>query len=198
MSAAPSIYPRYGLAGLRMGAEEYLALGKTPERCELFHGVVVMSPRPAPRHSKGFQEILFQLGQFARAGGRADVYAQTDLKISDCSVLRPDIYAYYPSTPTTAAAIPDRLSEAPDLVVEVLSPGSEAYDLITKKEEYEQRGVKECWVIDPRDARTRAWHREGSRLIESLVEGLSLASRALPGFTLDLGALAKAIGRPPA
>ena len=106
-------------------------------------------------------------------------------------MLRPDICVYARPTPPV---IPDRLIDAPDLVVEVLSPGSEAYDLVTKKEEYEQRGVNEYWVIDPADARVRAWHREGSCFVESPASGMAFPSRALPGFTLDLGALARAVG----
>ncbi len=176
-----------------MTAEEYLALGETSERTELLNGVVIsMSPSPVPRHSKVIRELLLQLGDFDRSGSRSDVYLETDLKIGDGAVLRPDICVYAHPTPD---AIPRRLTEAPDLVIEILSPGSEIYDLITKKDEYQQRGVKEYWVIDPTDAGLRAWHLEQGRLIESLVAGVAFASHALAGFTLDLRAVAATIGR---
>lgn len=192
MSAARSLHPYSMLLGLKMTAEEYLALGETSERTELLNGVVVMSPSPIPRHSKVFQEILKQLGHHEDAGFAIDIYAETDLKIHDQSVLRPDVCVYAHATPDI---IPERLDVAPDLVVEILSPGTEAYDLITKKGEYEQRGVKEYWVIDPNDAGLRAWHLEESRLVESLVVGVAFASHALAGFTLDLRAVAATIGR---
>ena len=60
------------------------------------------------------------------------MYSDIDLKIRDLAVLRPDISVYARPTPSV---LPERLTEAPDLVVEILSPGSEAYDLITKKDE---------------------------------------------------------------
>jgi len=188
MSTARWESPTYALTGLRMRAEDFFAIGETQERYELIDGVVVMSPSPRPRHAKTIQELLLQLGLFVRGGGTADIYSETDLQIHGFSVFRPDVCAYARQTPRP---IPDRLTAAPDLVVEVLSPGSEAMDLITKKDEYEKLGVKEYWVIDPADARVRAWHRERDRLIETLVEGEELASHAIAGFRLDIRGLVR-------
>jgi len=153
----------------------------------------VMSPSPRPRHAKAVQAILKQLGRFEDAGGQIDAYAETDLSISDFAVLRPDVCVYARPAP---AVLPERLTETPDLIVEIISPGTEAFDLITKKDEYERRGVKEYWVIDPKDARVRAWHRDRDRLIESPVEAgcASLPSRAVAGFSLDIRAVARALG----
>lgn len=191
MSAARSQPPEFGLAGLQMRAEDFFAVGETQERYELIDGVVMMSPSPRPRHWKAAQEIILQLGIFARAGGGiADVYSETDLQIHDRSVFRPDVCVY---AARPAAAIPDRLTLAPDLVVEVLSPGTQALDLITKRDEYERYGVKEHWVVDPANARIRAWRRQQERLIEALVEEGALPSSAIPGFALDLRALAQAV-----
>lgn len=51
---------------------------------------------------------------------------------------------------------PEKLDErgclgAPDLVVEILSPSTAAKDLKEKLSLYEIHGVKEYWVVDPRD-----------------------------------------------
>ena len=41
------------------------------------------------------------------------------------------------------------LQGAPDLVVEILSPGTRARDLRLKRAVYERTGVMEYWAIDP-------------------------------------------------
>jgi len=78
---------------------------------------------------------------------------------------------------------------APDLIVEVLSPGNKQTELQHKYEVYEVSGVKEYWLVDP----------EGQTLlIYNLVHGKYHASRlmtsgdiakssVIEGFELDLG-----------
>ena len=42
-----------------------------------------------------------------------------------------------------------KLSGPPDLVVEILSPGTAARDLGLKLEQYEIAGIPEYWIVDP-------------------------------------------------
>jgi Uma2 family endonuclease len=49
--------------------------------------------------------------------------------------------------------IKDRIWGAPDLVVEVLSPTTAKRDRTTKLGWYRRYGVKECWLIDPKEQR---------------------------------------------
>lgn len=194
MIHAPSRSGDLGYAGLLMRADDFFALGETPERYELINGVVVMSPSPKPNHWWLIEEVLFQIRAFSRAGGGGgfDTYAETDLYLDEQTVYRPDLCVY--ARPRASKA-PLRLTTPPDLVVEINSPGNKAYDLVTKRDSYERFGVKEYWAIDP-DAppvpsdplgfRVRSWRQEKGRFIESLVEGDTLPSIAIAGFGLNL------------
>lgn len=77
---------------------------------------------------------------------------------------------------------------APDLAVEILSPGNNKKDLKLKYEVYEAAGVREYWVIHP-DERTLLIfsldkrHFRASRLFTL---GDRVSSQAVPGFELDL------------
>ncbi|MBC7772992.1 MAG: Uma2 family endonuclease, partial [Pyrinomonadaceae bacterium] len=132
-----------------------------------------------------------------------DTYAETDVYLNEQTVYRPDLCVY---ARPRASKSPLRLVTPPDLVVEISSPDNKAFDLITKRDDYERFGVKEYRAIDP-DARpdaatslesplrtpsdqhrlrVRAWHQENGRFIESLVEGDTLASKAIAGFGLNV------------
>jgi len=76
-------------------------------------------------------------------------------------------------------------------VVEILSPGNNAKELITKYEIYEQAGVKEHWVVAPT---TQTF------IINTLVDGKfqpsrqmtigdTITSTVLPSFSLNLADL---------
>jgi Uma2 family endonuclease len=168
-----------------MTADEYLALGETPERYELIDGVVVMSPSPTPSHSEIINEIVYQLKAFARGPDAPRVFADTDLRLAPNLVYRPDLAAYL------AAHLPlhpTALSTPPDLAVEVLSPSNRGLDLVTKRRDYDRFGVGEYWIIDPEAGHIRALQRQapGAPFAEMLVTGPQLASTAIPGFVLEL------------
>lgn len=174
-----------------MTADEYLALGETPERYELIEGTVVMSPSPTPRHQELIAEILLQLKQWDRSAKAVRVFPDTDIRLDPSRVYRPDISVYLRSR---LPEVPDRLTLPPDLIVEVLSASSKVIDLITKRDDYERFGVGEYWVVDANDLRVRAWGREQSLFAERAVVGDSVASSALPGFVLDIAALRRSLG----
>lgn len=77
---------------------------------------------------------------------------------------------------------------APDLIVEILSPGNNRKELQDKYEVYEQSGVKEYWIIHPEEKTLMILTLDDQGYVPSrlLTIGDVVASRAIPGFTLDL------------
>ncbi|EOZ99643.1 hypothetical protein A33Q_0324 [Indibacter alkaliphilus LW1] len=88
---------------------------------------------------------------------------------------------------------PDKLDElgcigAPDLVVEILSPGNNKKELQNKYEVYEESGVKEYWVIHPNECTLLIYTLVKEKYIASrlFTIGDIVKSNAVAGFELDL------------
>lgn len=93
MSALPKSPIGNDYAGLRMTAEEYLALGETDKRYELIDGVVFMSPAPTMRDQRVRDLIMAQLiACEAHAPGMMSV-SEADVRMTRGKVYRPDISA---------------------------------------------------------------------------------------------------------
>ncbi|WP_295888841.1 Uma2 family endonuclease [uncultured Thiohalocapsa sp.] len=116
------------------------------ERWELIGGAAfAMSPAPSIRHQEVVLRLSSRLEQQLRGRSCRPFVAPTDVKLSESDVVQPDILVVCDA----AKIAPTHIEGAPDLIVEVLSPGSSARDLRDKKALYERSGVREYLVVDP-------------------------------------------------
>lgn len=183
--------PAPGYAGLRMTADEYLALPPDGERYELVEGVVVMSPSPVLRHQAVSGEVFFQLQAYLRANPVGFAFFEVDVHLGRGVggrdlVFRPDLVFVRRER---FGVLPDWVTGAPDVVCEVVSPGYRRYDRETKRTEYERHGVAEYWLVDPERATIDLWRLDGGRYADVTPAGDAYASAAIPGFVLDLAAV---------
>jgi len=79
------------------------------------------------------------------------LFAPLDVILSKTNVVQPDLVMLHRSRSDIATN--RGIEGAPDLVVEVLSPGSRKRDRVRKSKIYEKHEVPEYWIIDP-EART--------------------------------------------
>jgi Uma2 family endonuclease len=167
---------------------------------ELIKGKIFrMSPAANRKHQKIVGTIYIRLGVFLE-NKKCEVYvAPFDVRLPRKSkddkdiitVLQPDVCVI-----CDPAKLDDRgCIGAPDIVVEVLSPGNNAKELKNKYEVYEQSGIKEYWVVSPQDETVLIHLLEGGkfRLLQLKVAGDIVTSPILPGFTLDVKELFKTI-----
>lgn len=78
---------------------------------------------------------------------------------------------------------------APDIVVEILSPGNNKKELVNKYEVYEEAGVREYWIVSPSDKTFFKYilDEEGKfQPTKLLTIGEEVTTSVLPGFTLNL------------
>jgi Uma2 family endonuclease len=82
---------------------------------------------------------------------------------------------------------------APDIVVEILSPGNNNVELNNKFDIYQEAGVKEYWIISPQDNTFIANTLTDGKYVTSrpLTAGAVFTSSVLPGFSLVLSELFK-------
>lgn len=164
-----------------------------PEMVELIKGKVFkMAAAPKRRHQKVAGEVFKRISYYLE-GKQCDVYiAPFDVRLPVHSKKNEDIYTVV-QPDVSVICDPSKLDDAgcigaPDIVVEVLSPGNNRKELQNKYEVYEESGVLEYWVIHP---------EEQTLLIYTLVNGKYQASKlltngdiittpVLPGFVLDL------------
>ena len=73
-----------------------------------------------------------------------------------------------------------------DLVVEVISKESRGRDTLDKREEYEQSGVREYWLVDPERRELTVFLRKGRRFVEQHFSRGRFHSTVLPGFWLEV------------
>ncbi|KEO72774.1 Uma2 family endonuclease [Anditalea andensis] len=85
---------------------------------------------------------------------------------------------------------------APDLVMEILSPGNNKKELQNKYEVYEESGVKEYWIIHPEEQTLMIYTLKDGKFIPSklFTSGEVIASSCIEGFQLDLDEVFEDLG----
>lgn len=115
-------------------------------REELIGGkVTAMSPRPMYNHNHIAFNIAFVFRNYLRGKHCTVIPDGTDLYLTERDRFIPDMMVVCDREKIQK----DGVHGAPDLVVEVLSPGTAKNDRIHKKTVYEACGVREYWLVDP-------------------------------------------------
>lgn len=134
----------------RLTYEDYAALPEEGPRYELVDGQLeLLAPAPTPRHQLMVQAVYDSLHESCRSDFIL-LLAPVDVIFSRHCVLQPDLVLV---RITRASIITNRGIEGPpDLVVEVVSPGSVERDHVHKMQLYASFGVPEYWLIEQDDA----------------------------------------------
>ena len=127
--------------------QDYLELPDDGNRYEIIEGELVMPPAPYTIHQDICRNIATELTIYTRKMKLGKIYfAPTDVVLSDINVVQPDIL--FISNENLQIITEKNIKGVPDLIVEIISPSTEYYDLFVKKETYEKSGVKEYWLVD--------------------------------------------------
>ncbi len=168
----------------------YAELPNTDKRYEIIDGVLYMtSPSPNELHQKTSVRIAHYLFSYIELTGKGHVYtAPFDVELSANVVVQPDILVILSGNLQSIART--HIVGAPDLIVEILSPGTNSYDRSIKSSTYARTGVKEYWLADPQQRTVEVLVLEKGTYfsISTFREQETLHSRVVPYLPVQIGA----------
>jgi len=151
-----------------------------------------MSPCPTPLH----QIILAKLCRvFEKAEDQADglsLIAPMDVVFSDDTILQPDLLYI---AKDRCGIVGERVHGPPDLVIEILSPGTSRRDRTEKLDLYAKYGVAEYWIVDPAAQLFEFLILSQGRYTIMQPANDCYQSSHLPEVEIDLAAFWKAVDR---
>ncbi|MCO5170797.1 MAG: Uma2 family endonuclease [Planctomycetes bacterium] len=180
-------------ADVEFTVDDYRSLPETGPRHQLIEGELVRTtPAPSRRHQDLVWELGGRLRGFVRGGALGYVGGSPlDVYLSQHDVLQPDLL--FVSSARLERVAHDGVHGAPDLVIEVLSPGTRHLDLGAKKRLYARHGVREYWVVDPQDETLTCYDLERAPDEPRTHAGAArFTSALLPGFELVVEELFRA------
>ena len=173
---------------------DYL-LWRIEERLELIKGKIFkMSPAPSLAHQRISTQLQGTLFNFLKArscdlfSAPFDVRLYNDKKSKDANrqiytVVQPDLCVVCDTSKLDQRGC----LGAPDLIIEILSPGNSSKEMNEKFDLYEESGVREYWLVEP--AENAVWVyvlNEEGKYIGLKPTTTILKSSIFPDLVIDL------------
>ncbi len=128
--------------------KDYAAIPDDGKRYEIVDGVLYMTPSPNEGHQTTVGRLFRYLSVYIEDAGLGRVYlAPFDVELAPYVVVQPDVFVILNANREKITQ--SRVIGAPDLVVEVSSPGTVGFDRDEKRGAYARAGVPEYWIADP-------------------------------------------------
>lgn len=162
---------------------------KFKESVELIKGKIMeMSPAPVRLHQQIAGKIYIQMGRYFEDSPCSIYFAPFDVRFPDQNgkirnVVQPDLCVICDH---------NKLDEkgclgAPDLVVEILSPGNTKKEMKYKYELYQEQGVKEYWVVYPDTCNIQIFVLQNGKYIgiQPVADGEIVTSVVFPALSFS-------------
>ena len=172
------------------------AMWRLKERIELFKGKIFkMSPAPNIEHQTISLKITNILFQTISSSSCQLFVAPFDVVLLNkrkstaekeiFTVLQPDLCIVCDLEKLKDGK---KCVGAPDLVIEILSPGNSKKEMSIKYDLYEEAGVKEYWMVHPQDRSVQIFSLKDEKFIglKPVIENQILNSPLFPDLKMDL------------
>ena len=168
------------------------------KRYELIEGELFVSCALGLPHQLVLNNLLLQLGKYLENNPVGLIVPGPGAVFSNCDAVIPDL-VFVSNERWDRIIGNDRFVAAPDLVVEIVSPGSEnrARDLKAKRRLYGKYGVQEYWIVDSENRSVLVFRLQGTSLeqVSFLKHDDEITSPLLPRLVLKLTEVFKFPGR---
>jgi Uma2 family endonuclease len=174
----------------RATVEEFWSLPGSVLPVEYLSGEIIMAPSPTVPHQMVAGDVFAELYNFVKANAPGIVFsAPLDVVLPTGDVVQPDVF-FLNAKQAGRVSAAKRVEEVPPFLVEVLSPGSVTHDTVRKRALYEKNGVREYWIVDPKE-RTVAQLvlRKKHYAVAEFGESDVIRGAVLTGFEANVGEL---------
>ena len=180
---------RYSVETGRSGLTyaDYCALPDDGLRYEIVDGMLFAEPSPRRAHQEAVGNLFAILHGYVRAHDLGKVYvAPFDVILDPRTTVVPDLVFVVRDR---LGIVADRGVEgAPDLLVEVLSPGTARRDRVRKLNAYARLGVRHYWLVDPEAKTVEAFElvEDAYRLAAAVGGDDEFRPGVFPGLAISL------------
>lgn len=163
------------------------------KRYEIIEGELHVSRQPKWHHQFTCGQLFRFLQEWSEQSGLGAANQAPGLIFGEDDDVAPDVVWLSHERLADALGADGKLYAAPELVIEVVSPGftNEQRDRQTKLKLYSRRGVQEYWVVDWQRQQVEIHRRESGALslIATLFGQDLINSPLLPGFSCRVSSL---------
>jgi Uma2 family endonuclease len=175
----------------RLTYDDFLLFPDDGKRHEIIDGVHYVTPSPNLGHQELLGRLHLAIGNFLstrRHIGRVFL-SPLDVVMSKYDVVEPDLL--FVSGDQESILTEANVQGAPALVVEILSPSTRHRDLWIKRRLFDEKGVREYWLVDPKARRLTVCRRapSGAFPVVATLEAdvnAELTTPLLPEFRLSM------------
>jgi Uma2 family endonuclease len=143
----------------RMTAAEFFELPETYKAAELINGEIIMSPGVVTAHLRVHRTLIYCMPSWIPDG--EIFFAPYDVMLDEDNVPQPDLF--WVSAARKNIIKGTHVEGAPDLIIEIASPGTVRRDRREKFDLYEKYGVHEYWLVDPVAAFIEVYYHENGK-----------------------------------
>lgn len=154
---------------------------------QLIDGEIIYMTSPSSKHQRVVIALTTAFEIFSWKNNLGKLFiAPMDVVLEDSEIYQPDLLFILNERKNIIED--NKITAAPDLVIEVLSVSNAYYDLITKKKVYESSGVKEYWIVDPLEKTLQIHKLENHKFLihQTLETKGKVNSSLLPDLEIDI------------